>query len=177
MGNESVKGLSVNAKTLILILLFVNVGFATKMINKYYAMKESGYIREKTFHEQLQQRVMKSFGSMEEMNKMIADITRQKEEAEKVAGSVREQDEQLKLVNKKLEDAKAKLEEEKARLQKEIWESEDSLSKAKKAMGDKDYTIRELMNNLETAKKEKDALKKQLEEHSKTPGAWSLPRQ
>jgi len=177
MGNESVKGLSVNAKTLILILLFVNVGFATKMINKYYAMKESGYIREKTFHEQLQQRVMKSFGSMEEMNQMIADITRQKEEAEKIAGSVREQDEQLKLVNKKLEDAKAKLEEEKARLQKEIWEQEDSLSQAKKVISDKDYTIRELMNNLETAEKERDALKKQLEEHSKTPGDWSLPHQ
>src|SRR3989304_871707 len=174
MGNESVKGLSVNAKTLILILLFVNVGFASKMINKYYAMKESGYIREKTFHEQLQQRVMKSFGSM---NKMIADITRQKEEAEKVAGSVREQDEQLKLVNKKLEDAKARLEEEKARLQKEIWESEDSLSQAKKGMSDKDYTIRELMNSLETAEKERDALKKQLEEQAKTPGAWSLPHQ
>src|SRR3990167_6712302 len=92
MGNESVKGLSVNAKTLILILLFVNVGYATK---------ESGYIREKTFHEQLQQRVMKSFGSMEEMNQMIADITQQKEEAEKVAGSVREQDEQVRFVNKK----------------------------------------------------------------------------
>ncbi|HHT9113998.1 MAG: hypothetical protein HZA47_04710 [Planctomycetes bacterium] len=177
MGNESVKGLSVNAKTLILILLFVNVGFASKMINKYYAMKESGYIREKTFHEQLQQRVMKSFGSMEEMNKMIADITRQKEEAEKVAGSVREHDEQLKLVNKKLEDAKARLEEEKARLQKEIWETEDSLSQAKKVMSDKDYTIKELMNNLETAEKEKDALKKQLEEQTKTPGAWSLPHQ
>ncbi|HHT9107371.1 MAG TPA: hypothetical protein ACFYEF_03400 [Candidatus Wunengus sp. YC63] len=177
MGNESVKGLSVNAKTLILILLFVNVGFATKMINKYYAMKESGYIREKTFHEQLQQRVMKSFGSMEEMNKMIADITRQKEEAEKVAGSVREQDEQLKLVNKKLEDAKARLEEEKARLQKEIWEIEDSLSQAKKVMSDKDYTIKELMNSLETAEKEKDTLKKQLEEQAKTPGAWSLPHQ
>lgn len=177
MGNESVKGLSVNAKTLILILLFVNVGFASKMINKYYAMKESGYIREKTFHEQLQQRVMKSFGSMEEMNKMIADITRQKEEAEKVAGSVREQDEQLKLVNKKLEDAKARLEEEKARLQKEIWEAEDSLSQAKKVMSDKDYTIKELMNSLETAEKEKDALKKQLEEQTKTPGAWSLPHQ
>ena len=177
MGNESVKGLSVNAKTLILILLFVNVGFASKMINKYYAMKESGYIREKTFHEQLQQRVMKSFGSMEEMNKMIADITRQKEEAEKVAGSVREQDEQLKLVNKKLEDAKARLEEEKARLQKEIWESEDSLSQAKKVISDKDYTIKELMNSLETAEKEKGALKKQLEEQAKTPGAWSLPHQ
>jgi len=147
------------------------------MINKYYAMKESGYIREKTFHEQLQQRVMKSFGSMEEMNKMIADITRQKEEAEKVAGSVREQDEQLKLVNKNLGDAKAKLEEEKARLQKEIWELEDSLSKAKKLISDKDYTIKELMNNLETAEKERDALKKQLEEQSKTPGDWSLPHQ
>ena len=177
MGNESVKGLSVNAKTLILILLFVNVGFATKMINKYYAMKESGYIREKTFHEQLQQRVMRSFGSMEEMNKMIADITRQKEEAEKVAGSVREQDEQLRLTNKKLEDAKTKVEEEKTRLQKEIWEQEDSLSQAKKVISDKDYTIRELMNNLEVAEKETAALKNQLEEHSKTPGDWSLQHQ
>ncbi|MDO8140278.1 MAG: hypothetical protein Q6358_02160 [Candidatus Brocadiales bacterium] len=177
MGNESIKGLSVNAKTLILILLFVNVGFASKMINKYYSMKESGYIREKTFREQLEQRVMKSFGSMEEMNKMIADITRQKEEAEKVAGSVREQDEQLKLANKNLEDAKAKLAEEKARLQKEIWELEDTLSNAKKALSDKDYTIKELMNNLETAQKENAALKKQLEEQSKTPGDWSIPHQ
>ena len=177
MGNESVKGLSVNAKTLIIILLFVNVGFASKMINKYYSMKESGYIREQTFREQLEQRVMKSFGSMEEMNKMISDITRQKEEAEKVAGAAKEQDEQLRLTNKKLEDAKVKVEEEKTRLQKEIWEREDSLSNAKKAMGDKDYTIRELMSNLETAEKERDALKKQLEEHSKTPGDWSLPHQ
>jgi len=177
MGNESIKGLSVNAKTLIIILLFVNVGFASKMINKYYSMKESGYIREQTFREQLEQRVMKSFGSMEEMNKMISDITRQKEEAEKVAGAAKEQDEQLRLTNKKLEDAKVKVEEEKTRLQKEIWEREDSLSNAKKAMGDKDYTIRELMSNLETAEKERDALKKQLEEHSKTPGDWSLPHQ
>src|SRR3990172_7150571 len=177
MGNESIKGLSVNAKTLIIILLFVNVGFASKMINKYYSMKESGYIREQTFREQLEQRVMKSFGSMEEMNKMIADITRQKEEAEKVAGAAKEQDEQLRLTNKKLEDAKAKLDEEKARLQKEIWESEDSLSQIGRAMSDKDYTIKELMNNLEVAEKETTALKKQLEDHSKTPGAWSLPQQ
>src|SRR3989337_3628 len=177
MGNESIKGLSVNAKTLIIILLFVNVWFASKMINKYYSMKESGYIREQTFREQLEQRVMKSFGSMEEMNKMISDITRQKEEAEKVAGAAKEQDEQLRLTNKKLEDAKVKVEEEKTRLQKEIWEREDSLSNAKKAMGDKDYTIKELMNSLEVAEKEMAALKKQLEEHSKTPGDWILPHQ
>lgn len=132
MGNDTVKGLSVNAKTLIAILLFVNVGFATKMISKYYRMKEAGYIREQTFKEQFEKRVMKSFGSMEELNKMVGDITRQKEDAEKVAASVKEQDEQLKLVNKKLEDAKAKLEEEKARLQKQIWELEDALSHAKK---------------------------------------------
>jgi len=132
MGNDTVKGLSVNAKTLIAILLFVNVGFATKMISKYYRMKEAGYIREKTFKEQFEKRVMKSFGSMEELNKMVGDITRQKEDAEKVAASVKEQDEQLKLVNKKLEDAKAKVEEEKARLQKQIWELEDTLSHAKK---------------------------------------------
>jgi chromosome segregation ATPase len=161
MGNGTVKGLSVNAKTLILVLLFVNVGFASKMISKYYAMKESGYVREKTFKEELQQRVMKSFGSMEELKKMVADITRQKEEAEKTSDSVKEQDEQLKFVNKKLEDTKVKLEEEKASLQKEIWELEDSLTTAKKTLVTKDAEILELT--------------KKLEEHSKAPGAWNLP--
>lgn len=176
MGNGTVKGLSVNAKTLIMILLFVNVGFAFKMINKYYAMKEAGYIREKTFRDQLEKRVMKAFGSMEEFNKMITDITRQKEDAEKVAASLKMHDEQLKVANKNLEDAKAKLEEEKARLQKEIWELEDSLSLAKKTLSNKDLAIQELMGNLEKVEKENAELKKQLEEHSKTPGAWSLPK-
>ncbi|CAG0939755.1 hypothetical protein BROC_00783 [Candidatus Brocadiaceae bacterium] len=177
MGNEAAKGLSVNAKTLIMILLFVNVGFAFKMINKYYAMKEAGYIREQTFHSQLEKRVMKAFGSMEELNKMVSDITRQKEEAEKIADSFKIQDEQLKIANKKLEEAKVNLEEEKARLQKEIWELEDSLSLAKKTLSNKDLTIQELMNNLEIAEKEREAFKKQLEELSKSPGAWSLPKQ
>ena len=175
MGNETVKGLSVNAKTLIVILLFVNVGFASKMINKYYKMKEAGYIRERTFREQVEQRVMKAFGSMEELNKMVNDITRQKEDAEKIAASSKDQQEQLKLVNKKLEDAKTKLEEEKARLQKEIWELEDSLSLARKTLSSKDSSIQELMKDLGTLEKENAALKKQLEEQSKTPGAWSLP--
>ena len=177
MGNETAKGLSVNAKALIMILLFVNVGFAFKMINKYYALKEAGYIREKTFRDQLETRVMKAFGSMEELNKMVNDITRQKEDAEKIASSFKAQGEQLTVANKNLEDAKAKLEEEKARLQKEIWELEDSLSLAKKTLSNKDLTIRELMGNLERVENENVTLKKQLEEHSKTPGAWSLPKQ
>lgn len=113
---------------------------------------------------------------MEELNKMVNDITRQKEDAEKIAASFKTQGEQLKLVNMKLEDAKAKLEEEKARLQKEIWELEDSLSLAKKTLSNKDVTIRELMGSLERVEKENAALKKQFDEHSKTP-EWSLPKQ
>lgn len=177
MGNQAAKGISVNAKTLIVILIFVNVGFAVKMLNKYYTMKDAGYVREKTFQEQLEQRVMKAFGSMEELNKMINDITRQKEEAEKIAASLEKQDEQLRLVNKRLEDAKTKLEEEKARLQREIWEAEDSLSLAKKTLSTKDAIIQELTSKLEMVEKENATLKKQIEEQSKTPGAWSLPHQ
>ncbi|MCF6156905.1 MAG: hypothetical protein E3K36_17085 [Candidatus Brocadia sp.] len=177
MGNQAAKGLSVNAKTLIVILMFVNVGFAVKMLNKYYRMKEAGYVREKTFREQLENRVMKAFGSMEELNKMIDDITRQKEEAEKIAASFKEQDEQLRLANKKLEDIKAKLEEEKALLQKEIWGLEDSLSLARKTLSSKDLSIQELVKNIETMKKETVVLRKRLEEQSKTPEGWSLPHQ
>ena len=177
MGNQVAKGLSVNTKTLILILLFVNVGFASKMLNTYYKMKETGYIREKTFREQLENRVMKAFGSMEELNRMVNDITRQKEDAEKIASSFKAQGEQLTVANKNLEDAKAKLEEEKARLQKEIWELEDSLSLAKKTLSNKDLSIQELMKNLEIIEKENVALKKQLEEQSKTPEGWNLPHQ
>lgn len=172
MGNETTKGLSVNAKTLLLILLFVNVGFAVKMINRYYSMKDAGYIREKTFQEQLQKRVMKAFGSTEEMSKVVADMTRQKEEAEKVASAAKEQGELMKVVNKKLEEVKGKLEEEKARLQKQIWDLEDAFSQTKKALSGKDGTILEIMRNLETAEKENATLKKQIEEHAKTPGAW-----
>jgi chromosome segregation ATPase len=153
MGNETAKGLSVNAKTLIIILLFVNVGFASKMLNKYYKMKEAGYIREKTFHEQVEHRVMKAFGSMDELNKMVSDITRQKEDAEKMAASFKEQGEQLKVVNKKIEDEKAKVEAEKARFQKEIWEVEDALSQAKKEISAKDTAIQELTDKLLTAEK------------------------
>ncbi len=177
MGNQMAKGVSVNAKTLIVILIFVNVGFAAKMLNKYYKMKEAGYVREKTFQEQLGQRVMKAFGSVEELNKMIHDITRQKEEAERVAVSFKEQDEQLIRTNKKLEDMKAKLEEEKARLQREIWGLEDSLSLAKKTLSSKDLSIEEIVRHLEIVEKENAALKKQIEEQLKTPGGWSLPHQ
>ncbi|HHT9104822.1 MAG TPA: hypothetical protein ACFYD7_03015 [Candidatus Wujingus californicus] len=157
MGNETSKGLSVNVKTFILVLVFVNVGFASKMIHKYYAMKEAGYIREQTFQEQLEQRVMKAFGSMEDLNKMVSDITRQKEEAEKLADSFKEQGEQLRFTNVKIEDSKSKLEEEKARLQKQIWELEDALSQGKK-----ETLIQELTSKIEVLEKENAELKERL---------------
>lgn len=85
------KGLSMNTIILIAILTFVNFGFAVKMFNKYYKTKESGYIGERSFHEQLEQRVMKSFGNREELNKLINDFIQYKEAAEKFAASFKEQ--------------------------------------------------------------------------------------
>ncbi|HHT9145491.1 MAG TPA: hypothetical protein ACFYD4_07415, partial [Candidatus Wunengus sp. YC61] len=94
------KGLSVNTIVLIVILAFVNFGFAVKMFNKYYKTKDSGYVRERSLYEQLEQRVMKSFGNREELNKLINDFLQYKEAAEKFAASFNEQGEQLKLVDK-----------------------------------------------------------------------------
>ena len=47
MGNGNSKGLSVNAKTIILLILFLDVGFTFKMIHKYNDMKDAGFVREK----------------------------------------------------------------------------------------------------------------------------------
>ena len=141
------KGVSVNAITLIIILLFVNIGFAVKMFNTYYKMKETGYVRERSLYEQLEQRVMKSFGNREELNKLINDFIRYKEAAEKFATSFKKQGEQLKIVSKKLEDSKAKSEEEKARLQMETWALEDSLSQTNNALRDRDLEIHKFVRD------------------------------
>ncbi|MCF6148633.1 MAG: hypothetical protein E3K37_08235 [Candidatus Kuenenia sp.] len=124
--------LSVNTKTIILILLFFNICYGYKKISEYYRIKEAGYLRERTFQEQIQQRMMKSFGSVEEMERLVTEITTQKKEAEKTAATLRIRDKQMTDAYKKLEDAKSILEEEKALLQKKIWEMEDVLSKRKR---------------------------------------------
>jgi PAS domain S-box-containing protein len=117
MGNGSSKGLSVNAKTIILLLLFLNVGLTIKMVKKYQTTKDAGYIREQTFKQQMQKRVQKAFGSAEEMYKIVDDAARQKAEAEEFAASVRKQDKEIRRMNKELERAKTQLEYEKAQLQ------------------------------------------------------------
>ena len=117
MGSGNSKGLSVNAKTIILVLLFLNVGLTIKMIKKYQATKDAGYVREQTFKDQMQKRVQKAFGSAEEMYRIVEDATRQKVEAEKIADTLKGQEEEIKHINKKLERAKAQLEYEKSQLQ------------------------------------------------------------
>jgi PAS domain S-box-containing protein len=117
MGNGSSKGLSVNAKTIILLLLFLNVGLTIKMIKKYQTTKDAGYVREQTFKQQMEKRVQKAFGSAEEMYKIVEDTARQKAEVDAFAASVRKHDKEIRRINKELERAKAQLEYEKAQLQ------------------------------------------------------------
>ncbi len=166
------KGLSINAIILIAIALFVNTGFAVKMFNKYHKMKESGYLREKTFQEQMEQRVMKCFGNREELHNLIRDFVQYREAAEKIMNSFKDQSQQLNLANRKLEDSKRKFEDEKGQLQKEIWILEDSLTQMKNTIREKDWKIYELIENLETVKEA--LLKRQLEERSEVPSRWHI---
>ena len=127
--------LSINAKTIILILLLLNVGYAYKKIKQYSHIKEVGYIRERTVQEQIRKRVMKSFGSVEEMDRLVADFAKQKEDAEKLASTIREQDEQLSKAHKDLKDAKSKIKDERNYLHKKIRGMADGFSKRKDQYG------------------------------------------
>ncbi|MGR3292989.1 MAG: PAS domain-containing protein [Candidatus Scalindua sp.] len=118
MGNGNSKGLSVNAKTIILLILFLDVGFTVKMIHKYNEMKDAGFVRERTFAENMEKRMMKAFGSPEEGFKLVEEAVRQKEEAEKVANALRAQDSKMRYINKELERTTEQLEMEKVQLQK-----------------------------------------------------------
>ena len=109
MGNGNSKGLSVNAKTIILLILFLDVGFTVKMIHKYNDMKDAGFVREKTFAENMEKRVMKAFGSAEEAKKLVEDAVQQKQEAEKIAASLRTENAGLKSKNRQLEEEIGKL--------------------------------------------------------------------
>ena len=132
MGNGDSKGLSINAKTIILILLFLNVGLTIKMVKKYQTTKDAGYVREQTFKDQMEKRVQKAFGSAEEMYKIVEDSTRQKEEAEKIAEALKEQDAITKYLNRKLAEARVKLLSEREQLQEEVQKLKLENTKLKK---------------------------------------------
>ncbi len=107
MGNNEFR-LSINAKTIIFILLLLNIGYAYKKIKQYDNIKETGYIRERTVQEEIRKRVMKSFGSVDELDRLVADFAKLKEDTEAFALTIREQDKQLTKVRRDLEIAKSK---------------------------------------------------------------------
>ncbi len=109
MGNGNSKGLSVNAKTIILLILFLDVGFTVKMVHKYNEMKDAGFVREKTFAENMEKRVMKAFGSAEGARKLVEDAVLQKQEAEKSAASLRTENAVLKSKNRQLTEENERL--------------------------------------------------------------------
>jgi chromosome segregation ATPase len=127
--------LSINVKTIILVLLLLNIGYAYKKIKQYDSIKETGYTRERTVQDKIRKRIMKSFGSVEEMDRLIVDFAKQKEDAEKSASIIREQDEQLKRVYKDLESARSKNRDEKDYLHKKIRGMADGFSKRKDQYG------------------------------------------
>ena len=73
----------------------------------------------------------RSFGSVEEMDRLIADFAKQKEDAERLASVIREQDKQIHKAYKELEDTKSKNEKEKAYLHNKIRGMATGFSKRK----------------------------------------------
>ncbi|MHC4268761.1 MAG: hypothetical protein ACYSWS_11985 [Planctomycetota bacterium] len=120
MGNGNSKGLSVNAKTIILLILFLDVGFTVKMIKQYNEMKDAGFVREKTFAQNMEKRLMRAFGSAEDARKLVEDAVRQKQEAENVAASLRAEEADFKSKNRQLTEANVKLKSVVLQLQEKI---------------------------------------------------------
>ena len=161
MGNNEFR-LSINAKTIIFILLLLNIGYAYKKIKQYDNIKETGYIRERTVQEEIRKRVMKSFGSVDELDRLVADFAKQKEDAEAFALTIREQDKQLTKVRRDLEIAKSKNRDEKDYLHKKIRGMADGFSKRKDQYGQMGK-LKEVMKDAKLKfETEKDRLEKKI---------------
>ena len=154
--------LSINAKTIILILLLLNIGYAYKKIKQYNHIKEVGYIRDRTVQEQIRKRMMKSFGSVEEMDRLIADFAKQKESAEKLTATLKEQENQMSKVYRELEDAKLKNREEKDYLHNKIRNFADGFSKRKDQYTQMSKANEELKDAKLKFEKEKFRLQKKI---------------
>ena len=161
MGNNEFR-LSIKAKTIILILLLLNVGYAYKKIKQYNNIKEVGFIRERTVQEQIRKRIMKSFGSVEELDRLVTDFAKQKEDAEVFALTIREQEKQLTKVRRDLEIAKSINRDEKNYLHKKIRGMADGFSKRKDQYGQMGK-LKEVMKDAKLKfETEKDRLEKKI---------------
>jgi len=154
--------LSINAKTIILILLLLNIGYAYKKIKQYHHIKEVGYNRERSTQEQIRKRINKSFGSVEEMDRLITDFAKQKEDAEKLTATLKEQENQMSKVYRELEDAKLKNKEEKDYLHNKIRNFADGFSKRKDQYTQMSKANEELKDATLKFEKEKSRLQKKI---------------
>ena len=70
------------------IIAFSKVG-TDKKFKQHNNIKEIGYISERTVQEQIRKRMMKSFGSVEELDRLVAEYAKQKKDAEAMAATIR----------------------------------------------------------------------------------------
>lgn len=154
--------LSINVKTIIIILLLLNVGYAYKKVRQYHHIKETGYIRERTVQEEIRKRIMKSFGSVEEIDRLVADFAKQKEDAEKLAKTIREQDKQIIKARKRLRDITSRHEKERAYLHNKIRNFAEGFSKRKDQHGQMSKANEELKKAKTQIEKENARLQKKI---------------
>ena len=141
--------LSINAKNIIFILLLLNVGYTYKKIKQYDGIKETGYIRERTVQDKIRKRIMKSFGSVEEIDRLVVDLAKQKEDAKIFSATIRDQDEQLSKAYRDLEIARSKNRDQKDYLHKKIRGMADGFSRRKDQYG-KMGQLKEVMKDAQS---------------------------
>ena len=112
------------------IIAFSKVG-TDKKFKQHNNIKEIGYISERTVQEQIRKRMMKSFGSVEELDRLVAEFAKQKKDAEAMAATIREQEKQINKAFKELKDTKLKHETENLHLKKKLRDLEELLLERK----------------------------------------------
>ncbi|GAX59237.1 homoserine kinase [Candidatus Scalindua japonica] len=156
--------LSINAKTIIIILLLLNVGYAYKKIKQYDNIKEVGYIRERTDQEQIRKRIMKSFGSVQERDQLVNDFAKLKEATKNLSAALQEKNEKINRVHKELEETKLKYKKERAYLHKKIRGMADGFSKRKDRYELRNKANKELKESTSKFKTENAGLNKKIQD-------------
>ncbi|MCP4266659.1 MAG: hypothetical protein GY777_14000 [Candidatus Brocadiaceae bacterium] len=125
-------------RIIVLLIVFTLLPFVVLKIIAYSKVgvdndniKEVGSISERTVQEEIRKRMMKSFGSVEELDRLVVEFVKQKEDAEAMAVTIREQEKQINKAYKELKDTKLKHGTEIIRLQKKLRDLEEQLLERK----------------------------------------------
>ncbi len=125
-------------RIIVLLIVFTLLPFVVLKIIAYSKVgvdndniKEVGSISESTVQEEIRKRMMKSFGSVEELDRLVAEFVKQDEDAEAMAVTIREQEMQINKAYKELKDTKLKHETEILRLKIKLRDLEELLLERK----------------------------------------------